>query len=59
MQEEATDMPLQSRAVHNPNSTPEDDHIKWLRVREIFEQHYEREEAAKKAAVETTSAKEA
>lgn len=52
-------MPLQSRAVHNPNSTPEDDHIKWLRVREIFEQHYEREEAAKKAAVETTSAKEA
>ncbi|HEX3017928.1 MAG TPA: hypothetical protein VHP31_08765 [Caproicibacter sp.] len=50
-------MPLQSRAIHNPNNTPEDDHIKWLRVSEIFQQHYEREEAAKKAAAEEKSKK--
>lgn len=52
-------MPLQSRAVHDPDSTPEDDHIKWLRVKEIFEQHYEREQAAKKSAGKEESAKKA
>lgn len=43
-------MPLTSRAVRNPDSTPEDDNIKWLRVQEIFKQHFERVEAEKRAA---------
>lgn len=59
MQEEATDMPLQSKAVHNPNGTPEDDHVKWLRVREVFEQHFKREQAEKKNAGEKARAKNA
>lgn len=56
MQEEAINMPLQSKAIHNPESTPEDDHIKWLRVREVFEQHFERERAAKRASWEKKNA---
>ncbi len=35
-------------AVRNPNSTPEDDRIKWMRVQEVFRQHYEREAAEQK-----------
>lgn len=52
-------MPLQSKAVHNPNGTPEDDHVKWLRVREVFEQHFKREQAEKKNAGEKARAKNA
>lgn len=37
-----------STAVRNPNSTPEDDRMKWLRVQEIFRQHYEREKTERK-----------
>jgi hypothetical protein len=39
---------MHSTAVRNPNSTPEDDRIKWMRVQEVFAQHYAHEEAERK-----------
>lgn len=39
---------MHSTTVRNPNSTPEDDQIKWMRVQEVFAQHYAHEEAERK-----------